>query len=195
MNAKEIIKSKKIKQLIKILLFSIISLIVVIIVIKYNIKKIEKEEVENIKVELSKKPRETYPQTEAMWGELEIQSVKINANIYRGESDELLNHGLLHHKESYFPSDGGTILIVGTNKYLKNLSNVKVKDQITVKTLYGTYKYKVEKTEIKNAQKLGSELTVTNKEEKLILYTTYPDIPGYKSERFVVYASLVGDNK
>lgn len=186
------IKQKRKKQLLKILLFSIVSIIIGIIIVKCNIKKVEKIQNQDIKIELSKQERTNYPETGAMWGIIDIPSVKINVNVYRGES---LEYGALHHKESYFPSDGGTILIVGTDKYFKNLPNIKNNDQITIKTLYGTYKYKVEKTEVKNATKLGNELKITSKEEKLILYTTYPDIPGYKSDRFVVYASLVGDNK
>ena len=183
---------KEQKQIIKILLFSIISVATVSMIIKCNIKKIERGQEQSIKIELSKDKRSNYPEKDAMWGIIDIPSVKINVNVYRGES---LEHGALHHKESYFPSDGGTILIVGTDKYFKNLSNVKINDEIKIKTLYGTYKYKVEKTEIKNAEKLGKELEITGKEEKLILYTTYPNTPGYKSDRFVVYASLVGDNK
>lgn len=186
------IKQKRKKQLLKILLFSIVSIIIGIIIVKCNIKKVEKIQNQDIKIELSKQERTNYPETGAMWGIIDIPSVKINVNVYRGES---LEYGAQHHKESYFPSDGGTILIVGTDKYFKNLPNIKINDQITIKTLYGTYKYKVEKTEVKNATKLGNELKITSKEEKLILYTTYPDIPGYKSDRFVVYASLVGDNK
>ena len=183
---------KEKKQITKILLFSIISIIIVISIIKYNIKLEAKSQEQNIKIELSKAERGNYPEKGAMWGIIEIPSIKLNVNVYRGES---LEYGALHHKESYFPADGGTILIVGTDKYFKNLPNVKINDIITIETLYGKYKYKIEKTEVKNAEKFGKELKITNKEEKLILYTTYPDIPGYKSDRFIVYANLVGDNK
>lgn len=199
MNIQEIITNRKIKQIIKILLFSIISIILMIVVIEKNIKKLKeysiKKEDQNIKINLAKTPRTNYPKTETIWANIEIPSVKINTSVYRGENIDYLNYGAMHHKESYFPTEGGTILIVGNDKYFKNLKDVKEKDEINIKTVYGTYKYKVIKTSIKNAEKFGNELEITNSEEKLILYTTYPDIPGYKSDRFIVYASLVGEAK
>ena len=80
------------------------------------------------------------------------------------------------------------ILITGNNTYLKNLSKLKAKDEIIIKTTYGTYKYKVEKTRIKNADELSNSLEIKNNEESLILYTTYPETKGYKADRLVVYA-------
>ena len=183
---------KEKKQITKILLFSIISIIIVISIIKYNIKLEAKSQEQNIKIELSKAERGNYPEKDGIWGTIEIPSIKINTNLYKGNS---LENGALHHKESYFPSDGGTILIVGTDKYLKNLSDIQINDKITIKTMYGTYKYKVEQTEIKPAEKLSEELKITNKEEKLVLYTAYSSTSEHKNNRFVVYASLVGDNK
>lgn len=188
----EIINNKKLTKIIKTILFSIISISMIMIIIKTNVK-ISKSETEEVKIAVDKERRGSYPKSEMIWGTLEIPTLRIKADIYRG-SDELLKYGLLHHNESYFPADGGTILIAGNNKYLKNLSEIKINDKITINTIYGTYKYKVEKKEIKNAKKLSTELEISNKEE-LVLYTTYPEIKGYKSERFVVYASLVGDNK
>ena len=189
----EIIKDKQKMQIIKTILFSIITVLLISAIIKTNIH-IKNNDTEEVKISVEKEKRGSYPKTEMVWGTLEIPSLKIKSDIYRG-SDELLKYGLLHHNESYFPSDGGTILIAGNNKYLKNLSEIKINDKITINTTYGSYKYKVEKTEIKNSKKLSAELEISSKEEKLIIYTTYPEIKGYKSERFVVYASLVGDNK
>lgn len=179
------------RKLLKIALFSIISVLIIMIIIKANIK-IKKYKTEEVKVNLETEERGSYPKTEGIWGTLEIQSLKINSNIYRG-NDDYLKYGLLHHKESYFPTDGKTIVITGNNKYLKNLSEIKINDKITIKTVYGTYKYIVEKTEIKNAKKLSTELEINDKEE-LVIYTTYPEIEGYKSDRFVVYAKR-GDSK
>ena len=170
-----------------------------IVVIEKNIKKLKKNSIkkedQNIKINLAKTPRTNYPKTETIWANIEIPSVKINTSVYRGENIDYLNYGAMHHKESYFPTEGGTILIAGNDKYFKNLKDVKEKDEKNIKKVYGTYKYKVIKTSIKNAEKFGNELEITNSEEKLILYTTYPDIPGYKSDRFIVYASLVGEAK
>ena len=185
MNIENILENNKIKMIIKILISTVLSLSVIVILLsKINIKKIEEQKV---KINFSKNIRSNYPKTEAVWAVLEIPSLKIKTNVYRGE-DNMLNYGALHHKESYFPKDGGTIVIAGNNTYLKNLSKLKTKDEIIIKTIYGTYKYKVEKTRIKNADELSNLLEIKNNEESLILYTAYPETKGYKADRLVVYA-------
>ena len=183
------IENKYKKQIIKALLFSIV--LIILLLIGFKNLKIKKIESENVKISLSKKERSNYPKTESLWAILEIKSIKINSYIYRGE-DSLINHGILHHKESYFPGDGGTILLAASNTYLKELSNIKTNDEIKIKTLYGNYKYKVDKKEIKDNEELSSELKITNKKEELIIYTTLTD---NTDNRFVVYASIVGENK
>lgn len=185
MNILELINNKIIKIIIKIIIPTFLSvLLIVFLTGKINTKKTE----QNVKISLKKNARSNYPKTETIWATLEIPTVKINTNVYRGESDDFLNYGVIHHKESYFPSDGGTIVIAGNNTYLKNLSKVKTNDKITLKTMYGTYTYKVEKTRIKNAEEFSNELEIKNDEEKLIIYAPYPETEGYKSDRLVIYA-------
>ena len=180
-----ILQNRIIKMIIKTLIPVVISVILIIIGLRIiNIKKIEEQQV---KINIEKKERTNYPKLEGVWGTLEIPSLKIKTNIYRG-NEKLLNYGLLHHKESYFPGDKGTILIMGNNEYLKNISKLKTKDEIIIKTVYGTFKYKVEKTRIKNAEEFSNSLEIKNNEESLILYTTYPDTKGYKTDRLVIYA-------
>jgi LPXTG-site transpeptidase (sortase) family protein len=186
MNIQELINKKNAKNIIKTLIPTLISIILIIVLIpKVNIKDKENQ---NIKININKKERSNYPLTETVWATLEIPTLKIKANVYRGGKEEFLNYGLVHHKESYFPTDGGTIVIAGNNTYLKNLSKLKANDKITLKTLYGTYTYKVEKTRVKSADVLNNELEIKNNEEKLILYAPYPETEGYKSDRLVVYA-------
>lgn len=181
----EILQNKNIKMIIKILIPVVISTILTVMGLRIiNVKRLEEQQV---KINIEKKERSNYPKTEGVWATLEIPSLKIKTNIYMGE-EKLLNYGLLHHKESYFPGDKGTILIMGNNSYLKNVSKLKIKDEIIIKTVYGTYKYKVEKTRIKNAEEFSKSLEIKNNEESLILYTTYPETKGYKTDRLVIYA-------
>ena len=186
MNIQELLKNKKIKQAIKILFSTIISTTLIFIIIgKINIKNKEEQ---NVKVNFKKDARANYPKTETIWATLEIPTLKINTNVYRGESEDYLNYGVLHHKESYFPKDGGTIVIAGDNTYLKDLSKIKTNDKIILRTMYGTYTYKVEKTRIKSVDVFSNELEIVSDEEKLILYAPYPETEGYKGDRLVVYA-------
>lgn len=149
-----------------------------------------------ITTEAEKTRLSEYPTYGTVWATIEIPSVNINLNVYRGEDLELLKYGAGHHAVSYFPGEGGTILIAAHNTegFFKTLPQVKKGDEITIKAIYGTYKYKVERTEVINAKTLGTNLDINDKKETLMLYTCYPvDTPGMKSDRFVVYASLVGE--
>ncbi len=152
--------------------------------------------VKDIKVDKIKKRLSQYPNYGDKFGSVEVPGVDIDVVLYHGESLKILKYGLGHHAGSYFPGEGGTILIAGHNTLgiLYNLPKVRVNDDILVKTIYGNYKYQVIKTDIKEASDLTKEIKVNNTEEILVLYTCYPvEIPGYKAKRFVVYAKLVGD--
>ena len=100
-----------------------------------------------------------------------------------------------HHSGSYFPGEGGTIIIPGHNTWgqFYNLPNVKVGDIVNIKTNYGVYHYKVTKTEVIDASILANQLHLTTDIENIMLYTCYPLGLGYRSDRLVVYGILVGE--
>lgn len=151
----------------------------------------------NIKIDKIKKRLATYPNYGDKFGNLKISSLNIDIVLYHGESLKILKYGLAHHAGSYFPGEGGTILIAGHNTLgiFYNLPKININDDINITTVYGNYNYKVVKTDIKEASILTKEININDKEETLILYTCYPvETPGYKSKRFVVYAKPVGDN-
>ena len=156
-----------------------------------------KSKKKNIKINVEKKSLSEYPSFGDIWAKLEIPSVDINVNVYQGDTLDILKYGVGHHSGSFFPGEGGTILIAGHNskKDFMDLTKTKEGDEIIIKAVYGTYKYKIYKTEVKKAKQLNQELQLTQDKELLMMYTCYPvDSPGYKSSRFVVYASLVGES-
>ena len=177
---KEIIKKIDSKELIKILSFSLTSIVLAIVLIKINFNN-KNINIKDIKIELDKDSRGNYPKTESLWGTLEIKSAKIKTNLYKG-SDEMLKYGALHHNETYFPTDGRVILIGASNQYFKDLDKVKKNDEVTIKTIYGTYKYKVYKTRIRKNDYINSEIENFDT-ETLILYTNLND-----TQKVVVYA-------
>ena len=150
----------------------------------------------NIKINKLEKRLLEYPSYGDVFGTIKIPSQSIDASVYHGDALRLLKYGVGHHAGTYFPGEGGTILIAGHNTYaqFRNLPNVKENDEIIIETIYGTYKYKVERTDIMEAKALNESLSINDEQELLMLYTCYPvDTPGFKTKRFVVYASLVGD--
>ena len=151
----------------------------------------------DIKIDKINKKLNVYPNYGDKFGSIEIKKVGIDVVVYHGESLKILKYGLAHHAGSYFPGEGGTIIVAGHNTYgtFYNLPNVKENDIILFKTVYGEYEYRVIRTNVLNATKLDKELKINKDKEVLVLYTCYPvDTPGFKSNRFIVYAELVGDN-
>ena len=152
----------------------------------------------NIKINSIKKQLIEYPSYGDVFGSIKIPTYQIESSIYHGDALRLLKYGVGHHAGTYFPGEGGTILIAGHNTYaqFRNLPNVKSNDQIIIDTIYGNYTYKVDRTDILEANVFNESLSINDEKEELILYTCYPvDTPGFKTKRFIVYASLVGDNK
>ena len=180
---KKIIKAIKkvgIKKVLKILIFSLLLILLATLLLKINVKT-KKISTNNIKIELDKETRNSYPKTASLWGTIEIPSLKIKTNLYKG-SDKLLKYGALHHDETYFPTDGKVILISASSKYFKNLSKAKENEKITLNTLYGIYNYKIIKTRIRTVEKLKEEINNIDS-ETLILYADLNE-----SQRVVVYA-------
>ena len=150
----------------------------------------------DIKIDKAKKRLVSYPSYGDMFGSIKIASVNIDSPLYHGESLKVLRYGAGHHAGSYFPGEGGTIIIAGHNTKGRfyTLPKVNIGDEVIIETSYGTYTYKITSTEIENATVLGNRLTIRTDEETLMIYTCYPvEYPGYKDERFVAYASLVGE--
>lgn len=151
----------------------------------------------NIKINTVTKRLVEYPNFGDVWARITIPTANIEANIYHGDTLDLLKYGVGHHAGSYFPGEGGTILIAGHNssRDFGRLPNAKIGDEIIIKAIYGTYTYKIDSFEIIEAKELNEKLEINDKKEVLIVYTCYPvDTPGYKSKRYVIYASLVGDS-
>lgn len=150
----------------------------------------------NIKMDKLKKRLVEYPSYGDVFASIKIPSIGVDVNVYHGDALRLLKYGAGHHAGTYFPGEGGTIMIAGHNTpgQFEKLPNVKSGDKIIIDTIYGKYKYTVTNTNILEASIFNKNLSINDKEEKLILYTCYPvNTPGFKTKRFIVYASLVGE--
>ena len=146
-------------------------------------------------VELKKRLSD-YPSYGSVFASISIPSVRINLDVYHGASLDFLKRGAGHHESSYFPGEGGTVLITANSNsgFFKHLPEIKKNAEIIITASYGVFKYKVDSTDIVDVSKLSKSIKIGDKNESLILYTYYPiGAPGLKRDRFVVYASLVGE--
>ena len=126
---------------------------------------------------------------------LKISSVGIDLPLYYGDNLEVLSYGIGQYAGSYFPGEGGSIILAGHNDpgYFDKLLDVKQGDMVLINTTYGDFNYKVDSFKVVNENEL-SAFPVQTEKELLIMYTCYPLGVGKKTERFVVYAYRVGGN-
>ena len=140
------------------------------------------------------------------WGEqfatLTIKSIqRYDLPVYHGDTLDIIKNGVGHNAGTYFPGEGGSI-VLGAHNSVRDfyyLPQVKIGDTISIKTSYGIFDYDVYDTDIIQ-EKDESKLPIQSDEEILMLYTCYPvGGIGYRDKRYVVYARLVlveqvGDN-
>ena len=132
-----------------------------------------------------------FPKLGESFGSLSIPSANIDFPILHGDYDEELAKGVGHFDGSKFPGEGGNIVLVGHRETVfKTLGKIKVGDPVTVRTTYGTYKYRVTELKIVNAD--DQTIVLPSAVEKLTLYTCYPfNTIGYKPQRYIVWAELI----
>ncbi len=77
-----------------------------------------------------------------------------------------------------------------SKKIFRRFSELETGDEITIKTSYGEYKYRIYDMQIvEETQK--EKLPIQKEKEILMIYTCYPfNNIGYTTKRYVVYANL-----
>lgn len=150
------------------------------------------EQLDDIKIDLTSKNIESYPNYGSKYADLSIPSIDVNLPIYYGDSLEILKYGIGHYIASYFPGEGGSILYMGHNNagVLRRLPELKEGQSITVTTSYGTYEYIVTHSKIIKDTDMD-EVPIQREKEMLMIYTCYPvTAVVYTPYRYVVYADL-----
>lgn len=150
-----------------------------------------------IKFDPVKKRLIEYPEYGTIYATLKIPDLGLELPVYHGDTLDIIKYGVGHFSGSYFPGEGGSIILAAHNslEHFKRLPEVKIGSNISIETSYGTFTYQVTNTKIIN-DKDEASLPIQDKEEILMMYTCYPmTIYGYKTERYVVYSKLVGEER
>ena len=107
-------------------------------------------------------------------------------DVFFGDSSDVLKKGIGQSSASSLPGEGKTTVLSGHNTGLfSNLFELKLNDVVDIETVYGNFKYKIEKIEtIKNTDTLKEDYD-------LVLYTCSPNKALYGNKRLVLYAKLV----
>ena len=200
---------KFIKKTIKATIINLIVALLVAILIIGSIKlffgaKIEEtiSLVNKVAIDLSQKEvKETvldnnkiknYPEYGTQYATIEIPKIDVNLPVYFGDTLEILKKGVGHSSGSYFPGEGGSIVYMGHNSknVFRRFSELQIGNEITVKTNYGEYKYKIYDMQLIKETEID-KLPIQKEKEILMIYTCYPfNNIGYATQRYVVYAEL-----
>lgn len=157
---------------------------------KVSIDIENKEEKETVMNEQNK--IQNYPEYGTQYATIEIPKIDVNLPVYFGDTLEILKKGVGHSSGSYFPGEGGSIIYMGHNskKMFRRFSELQLGNEITVKTSYGEYKYKIYDMQLIKETEL-EKLPIQKGKEILMVYTCYPfNNIGYTTQRYVVYAEL-----
>lgn len=134
-----------------------------------------------------------YPTYGSKYATIKIDSIGIDLPVYYGANYTILKSGIAHDEKSYFPGEGGSVILAGHNfkTFLADLPDAKVGDKINLETSYGKFSYEIYDTKIVKETAVN-EVPVQKEKEILMLYTCWPiNNIGHASERYVVYANLV----
>ena len=123
-------------------------------------------------------------------GRIIIPAMGLNAVFVQGTDTSSLQKGPGHYPETPFPGEGGTVGIAGhRTTYLapfRHIDSMHRGDLVTLEMPYGTFYYRVQKTEIVDPSRVGIVHKVGY--ERLVLTACHPLYSA--AERYAVFARL-----
>jgi sortase A len=130
--------------------------------------------------------------TGSVFGELEIPRLGIHTMVLQGDNSSTLRLGAGHIPETAMPDDpGGNVGIAAhRDTYFRPLRFIRPQDLIIVRTRTGSYRYRVESTQVVEPNDVA--LLNNTGERSLTLVTCYPFyFVGSAPHRFIVRAEAV----
>ena len=121
-------------------------------------------------------------------GRIEISAIDLDVMILEGIEDETLRRGVGHIPSTALPGEVGNVAIAGhRDTFFRPLRNIRKDDEITLTTLHGSYRYRVDSTKVVEPEDV-TVLDHTN-DAILTLVTCYPfQFIGAAPQRFIVRA-------
>jgi sortase A len=127
----------------------------------------------------------------ALVGRIEVPRLGISTIVLEGVGTKTLRRGVGHIPETAPPgADGNVGLAAHRDSFFRGLKDIRKNDIIRLKTLDGSYRYRVESTEI-----------VTPEDTQVLAYTGIPELTlvtcypfyyvGSAPNRFIVHAQRV----
>lgn len=137
--------------------------------------------------------RVTMPVNETHYAMIRCENWNLDAKLYFGDTDRVLQEGIGQYIGSSIPGMGKPVLLTGhSNTFLSGMAKVQQGDIVTIRTNYGIYKYRINKSVIADASD-ASAYDLGQNREQLILYTCYPynASVGTRKERHFLYGEKI----
>lgn len=124
-------------------------------------------------------------------GRIEIPSSGVSAMVLEGIGKKTLRRGVGHIPGTPLPRwEGNVGLAAHRDSFFRGLKDIRKNDIITLKTLHGTFQYRVESTEIVRPK--DTHVLEETEKPTLTLVTCYPFYyVGSAPKRFIVKAERV----
>ncbi len=131
--------------------------------------------------------RQTLPPG-ALVGRIEIPGVKVRAMVIQGTEDEYLRRAVGHIEGTALPGEPGNVGLAGhRDTFFRGLRNVREGDPIMLRTLEGTFQYRVESVGVVGPNDVG--VLKASSTPELTLVTCYPfHYIGAAPQRYIVRA-------
>ena len=124
-------------------------------------------------------------------GRIEISSIGLAAMMMEGIDEGTLRRAVGHIPGTPLPGQPGNVALAGhRDTFFRGLRNIRVNDEITLTTLSGSYRYRVDSTKVVEPEE--TEVLDNDDDDILTLVTCYPfNFVGTAPRRFIVRAHRV----
>ena len=124
-------------------------------------------------------------------GRIEIHTLGVAVMILEGVQPRTLQRAVGHIPGTALPGQPGNVALAGhRDTFFRALRDIPRDAEITLTTLHGTYRYRVESTTVVEPQAV--EVLADSPDAMLTLVTCYPfDFIGHAPKRFIVRARRI----
>ena len=124
-------------------------------------------------------------------GRIKISRLGLSAMIQEGVNEKTLRHAVGHIPDTPLPGQRGNVALAGhRDTSFRELRQIRQADEITLTTLSGTYRYRVEATQVVAPEE--TQVLDATADDMLTLVTCYPfNFVGSAPKRFIVRAQRI----
>jgi sortase A len=124
-------------------------------------------------------------------GRVEISAVGLTVMVLEGTDEGTLRRAVGHIRGTPLPGQRGNVALAGhRDTFFRGLRKIRVNDEITLTTLSGSYRYRVDSTKVVKPEE--TEVLEDDGDDLLTLVTCYPfNFVGSAPRRFIVRAHRV----